>query len=150
MSSMQEQMLMNGIMRDNGSEFLDSNGYALAIPEKLRQAMVGYASNPNSLAARNTAFQAFYAENPKAAGQSAGQTEGYNGLLGAINSAYGITPEWMEAATLWSNMSEDERNAYLGKGDGSEEEQGQQTGIMGGLLSPKPQNNQSTLSILWR
>ena len=152
MNSMQNysRRMMSGEDGDYGSEFLDPNGLAWAIPESISQAMAGYAANPNSLSARNTAWQAFYAEQPKAAGQAAGQAEGYNGLLGAINNAYGITPEWMEAATLWSKMSDDEREAYLNQQNGNEEEQGQQGRLMNGLLSPKPHNNQSTLAILWR
>lgn len=153
MSSMQEYYLNDysspNFDRSAGTDFLDSNGYAKIIPVAIRQAMSGYAANPNSLSARNAAFQAFYTEQPKAAGQSVGNAEGYNGLLGAINQSYGITPEWMEAATQWSKMSEDERNEYLNR-QNEDGESSQQQNLMPGLLSQKPQNNQSALSILWR
>ena len=62
------------------------------IPANVRNEMVAYAADPNSLTARNNAFQAFYKANPEAAGAALGQQsfQGYNGFTDTVNNAYGV------------------------------------------------------------
>ena len=54
--------------------------------------MAAYAANPNSLTAREKAFQAFNKANPNAAGEALGQQgfQGYNGFVDTVNQAYNV------------------------------------------------------------
>ena len=69
------------------------------IPGGIHGALDNYAANPDSYSARNAVFQNLYKANQNLAADIAGQrTQGYEGLLGAIQQAYGAGGDQQQAA----------------------------------------------------
>lgn len=69
------------------------------IPGDIQKSLDNYAANQDSYSARNAVFQNLYKADQGMAADIAGQrTQGYDGLLGAIRQAYGLSGD--EAAGL--------------------------------------------------
>ena len=134
-------------------------GYSPVLPIDLVSSLQKYKQSPDSLSARNAAFQAFYSVNPKAAGQMVGSpnAKGYEGLLNGINAAYGITPTQQalierayEQAKLQQEISNDDfapNTSQQNTGGRTVIQKKENVGLLPGLLDS---TSQSTLRVLRR
>jgi len=114
------------------------------IPGDIQKSLDNYAANQDSYSARNAVFQNLYKADQGMAADIAGQrTQGYDGLLGAIRQAYGLSDD--EAAGL-DTLS---RLSTKGQKQQAAQQGAQQTlGGSGGVLPGS--GTQSALSILQR
>ena len=75
------------------------------IPGDIQKSLDNYAANQDSYSARNAVFQNLYKADSSTAANIAGQyAEGYNGLLGAIRQAYGLSGGGNGGSILHGNM----------------------------------------------
>lgn len=116
------------------------------IPGDIQKSLDNYAANQDSYSARNAVFQNLYKADQGMAADIAGQrTQGYDGLLGAIRQAYGLSGDEAAGLDTLSRLSTKGQNHQAAQQDGQQA----QGGSGGGSILPG-NNTQSALSILQR
>ena len=116
------------------------------IPGDIQKSLDNYAANQDSYSARNAVFQNLYKADQGMAADIAGQrTQGYDGLLGAIRQAYGLSDDEAAGLDTLSRLSTKGQNHQAAQQDGQQA----QGGSGGGSILPG-NNTQSALSILQR
>lgn len=124
-----------------------NNTVNAGLPSDVQKSMDAYAANPDSYSARNAVFQNLYKDNQGIAADIAGQrTEGYNGLMGALKQAYGVSDsEAADIAALNKMGAKGQRQAE----QQSDQQETQQGGGAPGSILPG-NDTQSALSVLQR
>ena len=116
------------------------------IPGDIQKSLDNYAANQDSYSARNAVFQNLYKADQGMAADIAGQrTQGYDGLLGAIRQAYGLSDDEAAGLDTLSRLSTKGQDHQAAQQDGQQA----QGGSGGGSILPG-NNTQSALSILQR
>lgn len=116
------------------------------IPGDIQKSLDNYAANQDSYSARNAVFQNLYKADQGMAADIAGQrTQGYDGLLGAIRQAYGLSGDEAAGLDTLSRLSTKGQNHQAAQQDWQQA----QGGSGGGSILPG-NNTQSALSILQR
>jgi len=132
----------------SGGTDAEGNAYSTEIPQDVRDKLGAYNQNQGSYSARNAVFQALYNANQGAATDIAGQNaEGYNALLGAINHAYGVDQNQLNAVRRSGAKHGQSSSGQQSAQAQSTNAQAANANIIPGLNRDE---NNSTLSVLYR
>lgn len=111
------------------------------IPGDIQKSLDNYVANQDSYSARNAVFQNLYKADQGMAADIAGQrTQGYDGLLGAIRQAYGLSDDEAAGVATISRLGTNGQQQ-----DGQQVQGGGSSGGNGGSILPG-----NMLSILQR
>lgn len=115
------------------------------IPGDIQKSLDNYAANQDSYSARNAVFQNLYKADQGMAADIAGQrTQGYDGLLGAIRQAYGLSDDEAAGVATISRLGT-KGQQQAAQQDGQQVQGGGSGGGNGGSILPG-----NMLSILQR